>query len=1061
MSSRETLADSRETYEQELADIVRVSPEGILVVDEEGTVVFANAAADRLLGRTVEGAVGYRLGYPASTTEPVEVTLRTPDGTVTAQMRATETVWRGDPGFVINLHDITARKRAEGRLEGARNELERLNRILRAIQRVNHAIVRERTERGAIGSIIQKTCDILVASDEFSAAWIALTRDAGEPDDASQTGVDPTTFSELVDDLVEDRLPPCCRPLSDDLPIVHSQIASDCGECPVCRMSGSEEALTTALEHDGHVYGFLTVALPALELDPDEANRLVRVIGDDLAFGLFSLRVERERARMERMLTETERIARVGGWRWDLATDRFTLSDEYMRIHGVQRRAMDREELLTLAAEEERDRLVEALERARVEGVPYRIEHWIEKADTGERRYVRAEGDIPGRDGGRMFGATMDITEARAANARIAFQARMLDAVGEAVIVTDPDGTIRFWNDAAADLYGWSADEVMGRSILEVTPSPEMEAAAGEIMETLGRGERWSGEFTVQKRDGSTFPALVSDTPVFDDRGELEAIIGISTDLSALKAKEDQLREAALQLNAAVRAGGVGLFDWDLETDRVTYSAEWKRQIGYDEDEIGEDISEWETRVHPEDLGPTRERIEEYLASDDPHYEVEFRFRHREGHYLNILTRGAAIRDEEGRPVRLVGSHVDITPLREAEAQQRETEQKLARAQRLESIGRLAGGVAHDFNNALGVILGVADLALQQLGPDDAWHTDFQEIADAARQGAGLTRQLLAFARRQAVAPRPVDLNDAVENMLRMLRRLIGEDIELVWKPADQLPAVHMDPVQVEQILVNLVVNARDAIHSSGTVTIRTRICVVEDHADGLATGVRPGAFVCLIVSDDGVGMDPDTVDQVFEPFFTTKPAGEGTGLGLATILGIVEQNDGFVEVESRPGEGSTFHVHFPAVAGPRSSTTDDESSGALRGGNETILVVEDEVALLRLIQRYLEKLGYTAIGATHADRALELAEKHSEIALLMSDVVMPEMNGRELYEALAEDRPGLRCLFMSGYTSDIISQRGIMPGQVSFIEKPFTVDELAVKLREILDHRPASGPLA
>jgi CheY-like chemotaxis protein len=368
-------------------------------------------------------------------------------------------------------------------------------------------------------------------------------------------------------------------------------------------------------------------------------------------------------------------------------------------------------------------------------------------------------------------------------------------------------------------------------------------------------------------------------------------------------------------------------------------------------------------------------------------------------------------------------------------------------------VGRLAGGGAHDFNNMLGVILGYAQLAMLKIGQDDPLHADLDEIRKAGERSADLTRQLLAFARKQTVAPQVLDLNETVEGMHNMLRRLIGEDIDLAWRPGSNLGPIFIDPSQVDQILANLCVNARDAIADTGKITIETdSACFDEAYCTDHAYFV-PGEFVMLAVSDDGCGMDPETLGVVFEPFFTTKELGKGTGLGLATVYGIVKQNNGFINVYSEPGHGTTFKIYLPQHAAKAAPRSEQEQAPAPAAGGETILLVEDEQAILEVATRMLEQMGYGVIAAATPGEAIRLAREHQgRINLLMTDVVMPEMNGRDLAGNLISIYPGMRRLFMSGYTANVIAHHGVLDQGVHFLQKPFSMQDLAAKIREALD---------
>jgi signal transduction histidine kinase/CheY-like chemotaxis protein len=377
-----------------------------------------------------------------------------------------------------------------------------------------------------------------------------------------------------------------------------------------------------------------------------------------------------------------------------------------------------------------------------------------------------------------------------------------------------------------------------------------------------------------------------------------------------------------------------------------------------------------------------------------------------------------------------------------------EMQEQLLQAQKLESIGRLAGGVAHDYNNMLGVILGSAELGLKQIEPEHPVHAKLEQIHSAARRSADITRQLLAFARKQTIAPQVIELNTSLENMLNMLRRLIGEEIELTWLPGTDTGQVEIDPVQLDQLLANLCVNARDAISGSGKITIETANAQFDTTYCKHHQGFKPGSYVMLAVSDNGCGMDKETQEHIYEPFYTTKEAGKGTGLGLATVYGIVKQNQGFINLYSEPGSGTTFRIYLPCHSQePGADTCKKENSPV--GHGQQILVVEDEPTMLELSVMMLEELGYEAIGAQSAEQALDKARENSHISLLITDVVMPDMNGRELAHQIQEQHPKLDVLYMSGYTANVIAHHGVLEKGVNFIQKPFSLDELARKIEK------------
>lgn len=404
------------------------------------------------------------------------------------------------------------------------------------------------------------------------------------------------------------------------------------------------------------------------------------------------------------------------------------------------------------------------------------------------------------------------------------------------------------------------------------------------------------------------------------------------------------------------------------------------------------------------------------------------------------------VRDASGQIVNYVSVERDITHELHLESQ-------LLQAQKMESIGRLAGGVAHDFNNMLGVITGFTELAMQETVPDDAVHRWLAQIQQAAERSAELTSRLLAFARRQPATPRVLDLDETISPMLQMLRRLIGESIELEWRPQARVWPVEIDPVQLVQILTNLVVNARDAIGEVGRITIEIADAELDRAYCTEHPELVPGSYAMLAVSDDGCGMDADVAERIFEPFFTTKHHSEGTGLGLAVLHGIVRQNDGLIQVYSEPGHGTTFRIYLPRHDGNARAVVEATESVVERRGTETVLIVEDEEALLGLITTLLEGLGYTVLSAGTPSRALELVHDHpGAVELLLADVVLPGKSGTDLWREIQRLQPGLKCLFMSGYTSHVVAQRGVTEEDVHFLQKPFTADSLSSALREALD---------
>ncbi len=482
------------------------------------------------------------------------------------------------------------------------------------------------------------------------------------------------------------------------------------------------------------------------------------------------------------------------------------------------------------------------------------------------------------------------------------------------------------------------------------------------------------------------------------------------------------------------------------------------RFLGYDRSElIGMHFT---ALTHPEDVDIDAAQYEALIRGETNAYQIEKRYIRKDGSVVWGYLSVSLIHHRRDRPPYTTAIAVDITERKHAEAERERLRTQLLQAQKMESVGRLAGGVAHDFHNMLGVILGYTELAIEQLEPDDPIYADLQEVQSAAERSTALTRQLLAFARKQNTRPQIIDINDTVRDSLKMLYRLIGEEIELKWLPAEDLPKAFIDPAQIDQILANLCVNAKDAIGDIGTITLKTAEISIDKQPAVSDPDRKPGSYVVLTVSDDGSGMDEETKGKIFEPFFTTKDVGHGTGLGLSTVFGIVKQNEGFVELDSEPGRGSSFSIYLPCRSEPEETgKRSEQKSDTDAGGSERILLVEDEPSILQLTKTILESKGYTVFEAQSPNDALHFVRKNDQkIDLLITDVVMPEMSGREMANRIESERPGIRLLFMSGYNTDMVAGRGVGGEETDFIQKPFKASDLTGKVRGILDRDVQRG---
>ena len=553
---------------------------------------------------------------------------------------------------------------------------------------------------------------------------------------------------------------------------------------------------------------------------------------------------------------------------------------------------------------------------------------------------------------------------------------------------------------------------------------------AGKVTEILGVGNKAS-DYTQADVDA------------------LQIIAGLVQDLVERRRMNAALSESESRLSAVFQASPIGIVVSRVEDGRILdVNDAALRLFGYGRDEaIGRTVAELGTYAYPEQREQLVQQLREHGSAEG--FRIDFR---RKSGEVGVIESSARVIELQGEHC-LLAMMMDVTERMRTEKEKALLETQFQQAQKMESVGRLAGGVAHDFNNMLTVIRGNVALAIEQVDAAQAIHTELAEIRKAADRSTDLTRQLLAFARKQVVTPKVLDLNVTLAGITSMLQRLIGEDINLKWLPQTNLWPVLVDSSQIDQILANLCINARDAIAGVGNIVIETGNSSIDRQYCAAHPEFVPGDYVRIAVSDDGGGMDKETLDHIFEPFFTTKGAGEGTGLGLATVYGAVKQNNGLIDVRSEIGAGTTFTIYLPRHGSGVEQAVKTGADQPRAGGHETILLVEDEPSILKLTERILARQGYTVLAARTPGEARHLAAVHaSAIHLLMTDVVMPEMNGRDLAKDLQSRHPRLKVLFMSGYTADIIVHQGVVDEGVNFIQKPFAIDDLAAKVREVLD---------
>ncbi|MBN2177464.1 MAG: PAS domain S-box protein [Demequinaceae bacterium] len=642
-----------------------------------------------------------------------------------------------------------------------------------------------------------------------------------------------------------------------------------------------------------------------------------------------------------------------------------------------------------------------------------------------------------------------DITErVKAEQAYRTLFNEMLDAFSHFEVIFDDSGKAVDYRYLAVN-PAWErareqrAEDVVGKTLTEVSPDydPAWIEMAGRVATT---GEPIRTNIHYEGLDKYFEATVFRPAP-----GECAVIL---LDITDRKVYEDALRKGEHDLQRTQRLANVGSWTWDFATGKVTWTEVLFEVFGLEPAPTAPTFSEQEDLVTPSTYKALREAVAGTKETGIP-YEVELEIPREDGTSRWLWARGEPVTDATGQITGLWGAAQDITERKMQEADKLRLEAQLSRAQRLESVGRFAGSVAHDFNNMLTVILGHVERDLPRIQHDNPVYADLMEIGQVAERSAALTRQLLAFASSQPASPRVIDLNKTIEAILVMMRRLIGEEINLTWNPGKDLSPVRIDPTQVDQILANLCVNARDAIDDVGDITIETKNVHFNAEFCAWHPDCREGDYVELSVTDNGSGMDLETQARLFEPFFTTKDQGQGTGLGLSTLYGIVQQNNGFVTVTSEPGVGTTFRINLPRQAAGSESSPEPTAEVTDEPGTETVLLVEDEPAILKMVSIMLGGRGYTVLTAATPSEAIRLAQNHSgSIDLLLTYVIMPEMNGAVLAERIRSLQPDLKCLFMSGYTANVLAPYGVLDDGAHFIAKPFHLKDLAAKVREVLD---------
>ncbi len=611
------------------------------------------------------------------------------------------------------------------------------------------------------------------------------------------------------------------------------------------------------------------------------------------------------------------------------------------------------------------------------------------------------------------------------------------------------EGQYTYASQAVEKILGYSPGEILQKHFYDLFHPDDKESMKKAGFAAFGMKQPFR-QFINRNvhKNGQIVWLSTNGIPLLDDKGNLLGYRGADTDITERKQAEEALKETNETLGIIIQSSPLAIIALDPDWNVTRWNPAAEQMFGWIESEVlGQFLP-----IVSEDKRDEHLKLRKRVLLGEAFTNVEVRRRKKDGSPVDISISIAPLRDSQGRVVGIISVSADITERKRIEQETASLQDQLRQSQKVEAIGQLAGGIAHDFNNLLTIIQGNSQLSLMDLQEGDPLKANIEEIQEAAKRAADLTRQLLAFSRKQILEMRVLDLNQVLQRLDKMLRRVIGEDIELVTFLPDLIGKVKADPGQIEQVIMNLSVNARDAMPEGGKLTIETANVELDEEYAKRHIAVQPGRYVMLSMSDTGVGMTPEVRERIFEPFFTTKEKGKGTGLGLSTVYGIVKQSGGNVWVYSEPGQGTTFKIYLPQVDEPLEELREEVVKEVSRG-HETILLVEDEDVVRKLAVRVLKRQGYKVLEAPDGGKAFMLCEAYKEpIHLILTDVVMPGMSGRKLVDRLKVIHPEIKVLYMSGYTDNAILHHGILEPGTNFIQKPFTIDGLARKVREALD---------
>jgi len=972
-------------------------------------------------------------------------------------------------GVIEHVKNATDRVKAERRIK-------HLFRTLTVIRNVNQLITREHDQ----DALLKGACDILIKNKEYRCAWILIFDENKNIQEVYSAGLNIDNFT--LKKILESKMSRCIkRTLESKKPVITDTGSYEIQFFSYLEKQGNYKQATTKLEYEGKVYGIISIILLEEIASDREEQTLIQELAIDIAFALYT--IEQEKLKIEEKIKFKSVV--------DNSFSGLMIVDDNYRLIFVNKKLCEilnakEDDILGHDFREflpdESKKLVadRYIRRQRGEHPPSRYEFNILTKDGRIRRVDHASTVIKDSKGRvRTVAQIIDITDKRRVenlqNILYKITKSMLKAPDLKALTFEgfnelsellntKNIIIAFYNDKTDSFYKLYEKKETGtvypfkaqgtlpglvfhekKTLFFEKKEIEKLAEEGKVVIKTSIPELW---FAIPMILTDNIIGIIIfenyDRLIDYDKHILQSLETFSSELGTYimhRRSEEELKRLA----TAIEHTAEYIIITDLEGAIQYVNPAFENITGYMKSEaVGQNPRMLQSGKH--DITFYKELWNTITSGKTWRGELINRRKDGTLYYEEAVI--SPVFDNSGKIINFVAVKHDIT-------EEKRLEEQYLQAQKMESIGRLAGGIAHDFNNMLNVILGYSELALTKLKKSDEIYNNIQEIYEAGKRSAELTSQLLGFARKQTIMPLVLNFNKEISQMLKMLRRLIGENINLIWLPGESLWQVLLDPVQLNQILNNLCVNARDAIEDVGKITIETSNVIFDEEYCKLHPFCKEGKYVMLAVTDDGRGMNKETIAHIFEPFFTTKALGVGTGLGLSTVYGIVKQNGGFIHVYSEPGEGSTFKLYFPRYEGSKKiEKIDIEHKHEMQNGKgEVVLIVEDDPSILKLTITMLENLGYKVLSANSTKKALTIARNYRDrIDLLITDLIMPDMNGKELGIRIKKIFPEIKIIFMSGYTSNIIAYKGVLDSGYHFIQKPFDIKTIAEKIHQVLE---------